>query len=409
MKILLSSGILFIVVTTVRLQLQRTETSRSSTVRITENHVLKGCSIHKQRSYNFLSCVHLCLARSGCASVNYENVRNGMCELNRLPSQTNVMNTNAFIARPGYSFGQLVILQDRKYIFTTLGTRGAYGPRSTAGYRGTSLEDQVILNKGIQIWTVPVTGSYVIETAGASGGNGLDLSVSPAHRKLGGLGAKITGTFQLNRGTKLKILVGQKGGSSPASMSRAGGGGGGSFVTLLDDTPLIVAGGGGGGGARKNFTNGDPGQATGNGSQCGGTQGDGGKVCNAGMGQEELSLAAGGGAGLRGDGSSLWKFPCRQAIAPRSFITGGTGGRSLPSAPAGGQWINSNGGFGGGSFACRLLGGGGGGYSGGGVLGTDKKGTAGGGGSYNVGKHQQNVAGANEGDGKVVITLVADP
>ena len=71
--------------------------------------MLKGCGIHKQRSYNFLSCVHLCLARSGCASVNYENVRNGMCELNQPPPQTHLMNTNAFIARTGYSFGQLVV------------------------------------------------------------------------------------------------------------------------------------------------------------------------------------------------------------------------------------------------------------------------------------------------------------
>ena len=68
----------------------------------------------------------------------------------------------------------------------------------------------------------------------------------------------------------------------------------------------------------------------------------------------------------------------------------------------------SNGGFGGGSFVLNLLGGGGGGYSGGGVLGTDEKGTAGGAGSYNVGINQQNMAGANKGDGKVVITLVTD-
>ena len=67
------------------------------------------------------------------------------------------------------------------------------------------------------------------------------------------------------------------------------------------------------------------------------------------------------------------------------------------------------GGFGGGSFALEFLGGGGGRYSGGGVLGTSKKGTAGGGGSYNVGINQQNMAGANKGDGKVIITLVAYP
>ena len=116
----LLSSILFIVVTTVRLQLQRTETSRSSTVSITENHVLMSCCIHKQRSYDFLSCAHLCLARSDCASVNYENVENGMCELNRLPSQTNVMNTSTFIARPGYLFGRLVVSNFLHFIFLIL-------------------------------------------------------------------------------------------------------------------------------------------------------------------------------------------------------------------------------------------------------------------------------------------------
>ena len=245
-----------------------------------------------------------------------------------------------------------------------------------------------------------MTGSYVIEAAGGSGENGLDLSVSPAHWKLGGWGAKITGTFQLNRGNKLKILVGQEGTTAMVFRRHMpGAGGGGSFVTLSDDTPLIVAGGGGGAGVRGNFTDGDPGQATRNGSQCGGTQGGGGKVCNAITGQEDFSLAAGGGAGLRRNGRLLWKCPFGLALAPRGFITGGTGG----------QWMGSNGGFGGGSSACKLLGGGGGGYSGGGVQATKERGTAGGGGSYNVGKHQLNMAGANKGDGKVIITLVAYP
>ena len=235
-----------------------------------------------------------------------------------------------------------------------------------------------------------MTGSYVIEAAGASGGNGLDRSFFPADWKLGGLGAKITGTFQLNQGSKLKILVGQDG-KNLESIYVAGGGGGGSFVTLLDDTPLIVAGGGGGGGAREYFTNGDPGQATRNGSQCGGTQGGGGKVCDGDTGKIDPLITAGGGAGIHGDGYAGGIL----AEPALSFINGGTGGKRPLS----------NGGFGGGSFALNS-GGGGGGYSGGGVLGTDKKGTAGGGGSYNVGTNQENLAGANKGDGKVVIALV---
>ena len=253
------------------------------------------------------------------------------------------------------------------------------------------MECQVILDKGIQIWTVPVTGTYVIEASGASGANG--TYADSLLWKLGGLGAKITGTFQLVQGTQLKVLVGQEGGTNNDWHDQPGGGGGGSFVTLMDDSPLIIAGGGGGGGAaRDNFTDGDPGQATRNGSQCGGTQGGGGQVCNAETGKRDPSLSAGGGAGLLGNGSGI-----RIGEAPLSFRNGGTGGK-CPVA---------DGGFGGGSFAF-VLGGGGGGYSGGGAFGTDKKGTAGGGGSYNVGKNQANEAGINKGDGKVFITLKKD-
>ena len=78
--------------------------------------MLIGCSIHKQRSYDFLSCVYLCLARSGCASVNYENVRNGMCELNRLHSPTSATN----IALPGYLFGQLAVCISLHFSFSNI-------------------------------------------------------------------------------------------------------------------------------------------------------------------------------------------------------------------------------------------------------------------------------------------------
>ena len=282
---------------------------------------------------------------------------------------------------------------DHKYAFTTLGARGETGPSHISGYAGTSLEGKVTLNNGIQIWTVPVTGTYVIEASGASGGNGSEGTQSyPLPWRLGGLGAKIIGSFKLSRGTQLKILVGQEGGTSSNFPERPGGGGGGTFVTLSDDTPLIIAGGGGGGGtARNQFTDGDPGQATANGTQCGGTGGSRGQVCNADTGNSDSNLRAGAGAGLTGDGKSV------VAIATKalSFTKGGTGG----TCPA------SNGGFGGGGFAM-VNGGGGGGYSGGGVVGTPTKGTAGGGGSYNAGTDQKNMAGVNKGDGEVVITLI---
>ena len=278
------------------------------------------------------------------------------------------------------------------YVFTTLDAKEETGPRNTSGYVGTSLEGNVILYRGIQIWSVPATGNYVIEALGASGGDS-PRQIQSDRQRLGGLGAKIRGTFQLKERTILKILVGQEGGNSSSAGDSPGGGGGGSFVTLLDSTPLIIAGGGGGGGAaRDQFTDGDPGQATGDGTQCGGREGAGGQICNADTGRIDLSLKSGGGAGLNGDGA---RGGTGILIAAQSFINGGTGGIG-PSA---------KGGFGGGGYAT-VLGGGGGGYSGGGVVGTLTKGTAGGGGSYNNGTEQLNISGINKGDGKVIIKFM---
>ena len=279
---------------------------------------------------------------------------------------------------------------EKTFVFTTLSAKGETGPTNTSGYLGTPLEGKVTLNNGIQIWTVPETGIYVIEVSGASGASSKNSSKDPVFWRLGGLGAKIIGTFKLYQGTQLKILVGQEGHRGEEfQVDVAGGGGGGSFVTLLNNTPLIIAGGGGGAGSTSGqFEDGDPGQATENGTRCGGTGGSGGQVCKADTGIITDGLLAGGGAGLKGDGNGGPPF----SQTPSSFINGGTGGTCSVS----------NGGFGGGSFAFDQ-GGGGGGYSGGGVIGTSSSGVAGGGGSYNSGSNQLNMAGVNRGHGKVII------
>ena len=239
-----------------------------------------------------------------------------------------------------------------------------------------------------------MTGRYVIEASGASGANGTsEIAIKNNSWSIGGLGARMSGTFQLSKGTQLKILVGQEDHRNTGFSERpgGGGGGGGSFVTLWEDTPLIIAGGGGGGGSSKDrFEDGDPGQTTENGTRCGGTGRTGGQPCDADTGNVDGSIMAGGGAGLRGDGGGRVSIS-RESL---SFINGGTGG----TCPV------SQGGFGGGGFAF-VAGGGGGGYSGGGVMGTSSSGVAGGGGSYNIGTNQQNMAGVNKGDGKVIITL----
>ena len=272
-----------------------------------------------------------------------------------------------------------------RYFFSTLDGKEETGPTSTSGYAGTSLDGKVTLSNGTQI----VTGRYIIEVYGASGANGTDSNQS--EWRIGGLGAKMEGTFALAKGTKLKILIGQEGHRSTDFGDKPGDGGGGTSVTLLDDTPLIIAGGGGGGGApKKHF---EDGEVTENGTRCSGTGGNGGQPCDADTGNLNPFILSVGGAGLKGNGGGLGGGG-PAIISSLSFINGGTGGK----CPV------SKGGFGGGSFGF-VAGGGGGGYSGGGVVRSSSSGVAGGGGSYNIGTNQQNKAGVNKGDGKVIITL----
>ena len=128
-----------------------------------------------------------------------------------------------------------------KAVFTNLNATGRYGPSSLGGhYTDQDHDGQVALSSGIQQWTVPYTGDYRIEAIGAAGG--YDRGINSSQYR--GRGARIIGTFCLNKGEVIQILVGQEGGINMHSHSS--GGGGGTFVVRGTNTPLIIAGGGGG-------------------------------------------------------------------------------------------------------------------------------------------------------------------
>jgi hypothetical protein len=238
---------------------------------------------------------------------------------------------------------------------------------------------------GIQSYVVPATGAYIIEASGAQGGAG----GGP-----GGKGARLKGTFYLNAGDILQIVVGMQGEAGSTPHQPAGGGGGGTFVWLgARPTPLplepLLAAGGGGGGAGSDAGIGPHG---GNGAALGGCDGRGG-----GADAVDFRYSGGGGAG--------WKTIGELGSAP-TLCGGGMHWR-------GGKGANyccnqgGNGGFGGGgggSFIGRGSGGGGG-YSGGGG-GSQQGPDAGGGGSYNAGAHQTNLPGAQTGHGGVAILAV---
>ena len=100
--------ILICITPPVSLLLIREDMSRSSTVSTKDNHVLRGYTIHKQRTYDLLSCAQLCLARSNCMSFNYENIENGDCELNKEATDASIHG--ALTTQRGYTFGQFVNL-----------------------------------------------------------------------------------------------------------------------------------------------------------------------------------------------------------------------------------------------------------------------------------------------------------
>jgi hypothetical protein len=294
-------------------------------------------------------------------------------------------------AAPLYSF--------TSHIFTNCTATGQYGPtlsNCTTAYSSSSWTSNTAnynVTSGIQYWTVPVSGDYIISAAGAKGGNG--------STSIGGFGAVETGTFTLAQGSIIRILVGQIGGTGSAFY---GSGGGGTFVVAspynTNASILVIAGGGGGGYGSSTCATAAGGQIVNNptggtytaasgGGGGGATNQFGGTGFNNGGGQS-ASTYAGGGAGFGGNGG---RYNGTNTASGLAFINGGTGGDQVSGSP---------GGFGGGGGIGDRTGGGGG-YSGG----NSENAACGiGGGSYNSGSSQSAVAKANAGMGYVSITYI---
>ena len=232
------------------------------------------------------------------------------------------------------------------YNFTTCGVTGRLGPTQaqvTGAYASTILAGQVTEStQGIQLWTIPTTGTYSFQLNGASGGS----------ETYAGYGAQVNGTLSLTAGTVLDILVGQMGSSHATAYSD--GGGGASFVAT--GGTIYFAAGGGGGSAQSSVA------------------GQNASTTTSVVSSSPSSFGS-AGAGYSTNGANF-TYGTYTTIA-QSFTNGGNG-------QAGGQaggWPGTDygdGGFGGGGSSCSCStggGGGGGGYVGGG----------GGGGSYTSG------------------------
>ncbi len=286
--------------------------------------------------------------------------------------------------------------QAQTWTFTNCAQTGRTGP-SQSQCNSSYGPGVVNVSSGIQEWTVPASGTYRIQAAGAEGGRGKTNSTSSYSSSTPGRGAVIQGDFSLNAGQVIRILVGQKGQEQTINNQLGGGGGGGSYVVTNTNNILVIAGGGGGSG-RYNGDNGSGGQTGPSGTNglgangaAGGTNGNGGS--NSGCGYE-----GGGGAGYSGNGSNP------AGTNAQSYLNGGNGATWCNC------WSSGNeGGFGGGGGTGPHGGGGGGGYSGGGGGGDINcggNGGGGGGGSLNNGTNQSNTSNTHTGHGQVTITRI---
>lgn len=137
-----------------------------------------------------------------------------------------------------------------EFTFTSAGKTGRLGPNFDE--LKSSYSSQIWASNpsyfsqgrttGYQVFTIPKSGIYEFEVAGARGQDG--TSSEATH----GRGAIIKARIAMIGGEKIEMVVGQVPGTGGSlSSSGAAGGGGGSFVVYQGTTnPIIVAGGGGG-------------------------------------------------------------------------------------------------------------------------------------------------------------------
>lgn len=308
------------------------------------------------------------------------------------------------------------------HTFTNASATGRNGPtllQCQSAYNSANWTQNTnyfnVVTQGLQLWTVPKTGSYRIEAAGAAGGK--NTQVSP--NREGGYGAVVTADVNLTKNDVVVIVVGQKGGdrgAGPTGNYCGGGGGGGTFVYRQSDlTYYVVAGGGGGAAAsgtnllttqttahgKHNTTSGTTVTIAGGFSAAGGTDGNGGSKSTRNI------LFGGPGAGINSSGASS------NTLQGRTRTEGWLGGSD--AAPNSDYEVA--GGFGGGgsagagennsSYKGYCWAGGGGGYSGGGCGGNGGQSDGqfgGGGGSYNAGILVSGTTGTNNNHGYVIIT-----
>ena len=270
------------------------------------------------------------------------------------------------------------IKQEYKCIFTKCNGKGRFGPTSLNDYIGKANEYDTFIDrksKGIQLWTVPKTGTYKVICYGAKGSD----SIYENNRLFGGNGAIVGGTLILYKNDIIKIVIGQT--NDGDGDSAGGGGGGGTYFVLyktgnnnpnyksnsIVNVALIIGSGGNGAcDARSYKINGINGLSDSSenrdnygGYKSNGYGGRGGSFLNDFNIFKSYDFVA--------DFLLYNNYNDYNKCNPLSFVNGSIGGKGYGGLKC------CNGGFGGGGRGFSSSGGGGGGYIGALVSPQDKE------------------------------------
>ena len=247
------------------------------------------------------------------------------------------------------------------HTFTNAGQTGRTGPSlatltghsdySSAAWRTDTNNFSLSSSRpGFQLWTIPATGNYRINARGAMGGHGDTANKNP------GFGGIVQADFAFTKGTKIIIIVGQKGEDSGLTPNVGGAGGGATWVLdaafnsgYSSDIYLIAGGGAGGHGYTGSISRTADANASSNGSSS-----------NGGAAASTATYDPGGGAGYSGNGAGSSTSLPSGGRNPTNGATGGYGGYSNNESHHG-----RRGGFGGGGGNGAHSSGGGAGYGGG--------------------------------------------
>ena len=273
---------------------------------------------------------------------------------------------NNFLARSGAAAaaGLSGLFEFVSHTFTNAFVTGSYGPSLVQlrnAYATGWSDNPSFLNSsdGIQIFTVPTSGSYRITAAGSAGGKATGYGEGDSSRE--GYGYVLSGIFNLIAGEPLYIVVGQKTDVNRVS-NQAAAGGGGSFVwkdALNGGTAtLLICGAGGNGESWEQHQINDP----------------DGQPPNASYNADTITNTDGrghSGAGWTTDGSYTQggapeiTDPARAINRASSAAIGGNASINDPTSPISRGGSPVSGGFGGGGSTNPYEGGGGGGFIGG--------------------------------------------